>query len=62
MMDYSKYMLKPTPEEIDQLLARVAATGYSSEAVEVVENWLEERTGYPGVWTAEERRVTAAQP
>lgn len=62
MIDYSKYMLKPTPDEIDTLLARICATGYATEAVEIVEAWLEERTGYPGAWTAEERRVIAAQP
>lgn len=62
MIDYSKYMMKPTPEEIDHLLARVSATGYASEAVQVVEDWLEERTGYPGVWTEEERERAASQP
>lgn len=35
----------PAPEEVDGLLARISATGYAGEAVEVVESWIEEKWG-----------------
>jgi hypothetical protein len=45
----------PTPDEIDTVLAQISATGYASEAVEVVERWFEDRFGYTGDFTAKER-------
>lgn len=29
----------PTPDELDDLMADISATGYASEAVQVVEDW-----------------------
>lgn len=45
----------PTPEEIEDLCARISSTGYASEATEVVEDWLEKRYGVVSTWRAERR-------
>jgi hypothetical protein len=46
----------PTPDEVDDLLARISATGYASECVEIVESWIERRWGVVGKFTANARK------
>jgi hypothetical protein len=46
----------PTPAEVDDLLARISATGYASEAVEIVEAWIERRWGVVGDFTRKQRQ------
>ena len=38
----------PTSEEVDDLAARIASTGYASDAVDVVEDWIETKYGVVG--------------
>lgn len=51
----------PTPDDIDDLLARICATGYASEASEIVERWIEARYGVVGAFTAAERAKEPVQ-
>lgn len=49
----------PTPEEVEELASRISATGYASEATEVVEAWLEERYGVVSTYRAKARAELA---
>lgn len=42
----------PTPEELDDLCAKIGSTRYASEAVEVVETWTRERFGVVSAFTS----------
>ena len=41
----------PTPADLDDLMADISATGYASEAVEVVEEWTRKRWGVVSAMT-----------
>ena len=42
----------PTPADLDDLFAKISATGYSSEAVQTVEDWAREHWGVVSAYTA----------
>ena len=47
----------PTPADLDDLMARISACGYASEAVEVVEEWTRERWGVESAMTTKFRHA-----
>lgn len=49
----------PTPQEIDDLLAKIAGSGYASDAGQAVEDWMESRYGVVGDYTRKLREEEA---
>jgi hypothetical protein len=51
----------PTPEELDDLCAQIAGTGYASEAVEIVEEWTRRKWGVESAFTTKWREERTAE-
>lgn len=50
---------RPTPDELDDVCAAIAACGYASEAVEVFEDWTRRRWGVESAFTTKATRERA---